>query len=292
MQPTSHPPQKTESIESLISRLYAPKAFYARPIFELITRKEESIPALLKLVRETAKSYEQVPNDRCDFLIALYLLSYFREPLAFPEAIKWAKLPTEQSRRILDWHAHEGIQRWLISTYNGNLSAIKEIIEDEAGYIYARGSALKSLLGLVAQKALPREELIDYYRQLIQSALIKDSEFASFIAIGATHLHPEELYTELMTLFENGRIDYGYIHPEDVDEALNLGKEECLNFHIYSDQRLQPITDIQKNVSCIHIASASNGTPRRNDPCYCGSSKKFKRCCYPLLNAKGEYNHF
>jgi hypothetical protein len=54
------------------------------------------------------------------------------------------------------------------------------------------------------------------------------------------------------------------------DEAFRL---ECIRIRLEQDVELWP------------------DLPERNDPCLCGSGKKYKRCCQPLLEKEeAEYN--
>lgn len=35
-----------------------------------------------------------------------------------------------------------------------------------------------------------------------------------------------------------------------------------------------------------HVASISQRAILRNDPCWCGSGKKFKKCCWPRMQGE------
>ncbi len=286
--PSSRPIE--EDIEYYASRIYMPEAFYPGLITKLIEHKKLSTPLLLAILTETLEMYEgtddfeYIPDERCDYLIALYILSYFREPKAFALVIRFAQLAPEWNEKLLGDYVTESLVRWLISTYSGDLQAIKNVIENERLSKYARNAALKSLLGLFAENLLTRSEIIDYFQELARSDLVNNHEFATKLVMRATDLYPEELYQDIMDLFDKDLIEQFFINKEAVDYMLSLGKEECLNSRIYNQEYLKPITKVLSHVSTIHLHDNSVKLPGRNEHCYCGSYIKFKKCCYPLLN--------
>ncbi len=283
--------QLKEPVSSLIDYLNEPRGFFPGPIVEIIKRgKQESSPALLAVLEEVLEAhegydhFEYTPHEnRCDHFIALYILSYFREQKAFPYVIRFAELAPPWSRTLLGDHLTENLASWIISTYNGDFQAIKNVIENKNCYSYSRRAALRSLLGLFAQNMLSRQEIIDYYRELVRSPTVEDVDIAGKLALCATHLYPEELYDDIMNLFERDLIDYFDMNKKTVDDMLSLGKEACLKRNVYTSDYLQPITDVLKHVSFIHLHDETLKKPGRNEPCYCDGYKKFKKCCYPWL---------
>ena len=173
---------------------------------------------------------------------------------------------------------------WIVSTYNGDLQALKNVIENKNISPYARNEALESLLGLLTQKILTREEIIEYFSELFNSDLVKDHDFATFLVGTVTKIHPKELYQNISDLYDEDIIDHFWISKESVDEALSLGVEECIQRHIY--KLAEPIKEVLTHVSSINGKDDSLPKLGRNDSCYCGSTKKFKRCCHPFLTSK------
>jgi hypothetical protein len=127
---------------------------------------------------------------------------------------------------------------------------------------------------------------------------------------------------EIRALFEKDLIDPESIHPEDIDEALALGKEGALarlhgprhgfiddleqqmswmeGFHAPPDDQPDPIgspapalnpDDLPYSpiVGFEPLGDDDDMLPDtyvrpepkvgRNDPCICGSGKKYKKCC-------------
>ena len=100
--------------------------------------------------------------------------------------------------------------------------------------------------------------------------------------------------------YEEGYIEPGYIGWDDIQDALARGKEASLRF---LKDRYRMISDVEAAMSWWACFDKTEPAPRkklqsapaapagvilqavaaaqagRNDPCPCGSGKKFKKCC-------------
>jgi uncharacterized protein YecA (UPF0149 family) len=116
-------------------------------------------------------------------------------------------------------------------------------------------------------------------------------------------IYPEELYDALVDCFERELVDTFMIDKEDIDYSMRVGKEQILE-KLKADTHSQFIDDVISEMewwACFHPEPSStrsktipstgfdydrstNHKPRetkvgRNDPCPCGSGKKYKKCC-------------
>ncbi len=261
-------------------------------ILELIKHKSESIPLLLELVAYRLEDYKRRAEDYDDFVFSLYILAFLRERRAFPHIIKIARLPSSWIEKLLGDHMTEGLSSLIVSTYDGNFSALKNVIENVTLNIYARTSTLQSLLGLVATEQLSREDVIDYLKYLIHSSVIHDYELATVVMEVAVRLYPQELYNDLLTLFDRDLIETGFRDirsPADIDKALLMGKDDCID-KLYSDKYILPVINVVNRLAWCGYPDQEQifeSMPfirtlpkiQRNDPCMCGSGKKYKKCC-------------
>ena len=228
----------------LISELNRPQILTDDAILELIDRKDESAPALLDVVASVFNDYKVQAAQRVDFIFALYILSYFRESLAFPYVIDLALMPADWIEKILGDHESEGLASWLVSTYNGDLDAIKGVIENETAASSMRCAAIRSLVGLFAIGALSRESIIEYLKVLLGSDLVNDYEFATEVVCCARDLYPQELNSEIRDLMVRDMIDETVIGEGCIYDALIRDKQEWLKDHAYSGMYHLPITDV------------------------------------------------
>lgn len=54
--------------------------------------------------------------------------------------------------------------------------------------------------------------------------------------------------------------------------------------YTYADERMQKIANRIKRNNLVQYLEAGYPKPKRNDRCLCGSGKKFKKCCLPLIS--------
>jgi len=199
----------------------------------------------------------------------------------------------------------EDLNRILASVCQGDLSLIKQLIEDSKQNEFVRSAALKSLVVLYNGDQLTREELITYFQTLINDKLEQeeDPSFWGALANCCYDIYPEELYDALVDCFERDIVDVYMIDKEDIDRSMRMGKEQILaklkaNRHSqfiddvvtemewWACFRPEPSSTRSKTISSVGFDyhRPANSKPReakigRNDPCPCGSGKKYKKCC-------------
>lgn len=290
-------------------------------ITSAIDRQAEITPILLDLIKDIAAQKDNFLNyENKDNAIALFLLAQFREQQAFPYIMQLANLPEDAGEDFWGDLTTEHLTSFIVSTYNGDLQSIKNLIENRDAYVWSRISALNSLLGLFATQQLSRDEIIAYYRTIFASDWLKsdDDFFIDFFAYDVYKFYPQELYTQLVYLFDEGLADdciFG--GKEAIDDVLKLGMDACLKKYVYDDKYHLPITNLFDNVGrlyrevideddeydvddydndeeeeyddandkCRRVGCCVKQEPirvikiGRNESCPCDSGKKYKKCC-------------
>ncbi len=219
-----------------------------RPPTEAITAALEQqaaiTPSLLSILERVVAEPGSVKPGQMDHIFALYLLAKFRETRAFPLILSLAALPGELPEELLGDFITEGLARFMVSTFNGDLSGIKHLIENTQAYWWSRSMGLDSLIGLVAMNRLERETLIGYLRTWFHSPLTQDKNFTTALVNAASDLYPEELLPEIHQAFEQGQVDLDSIDQQRILEVLAQGKEACLLENVYKNNIHLPIEDI------------------------------------------------
>lgn|SRR3990167_7126079 len=301
----------TLSIEEILHNLN----HFESPLTDILIasteQKEALTPHLLKILEQTISYPEQVDANQMDYILGLYLLSKFRETKAYPLVIALASLPDGIPEVLLGDYITEALARFIVSTFNGDIQAIKNLIENEKANIWSRNEGLKSLVGLVALDQFKREELIDYLRNLFHSPLSQGEEFVTHLVNRAADLYPEELLPEINQAFKENKVDTYSVDQKWINRVLAQGKEQCLLTFVYKNQFHLPIDDIEEDTKWMQGFHQSdnlieptifeedddfkrkfifNINPTeayaremvkvgRNESCPCGSGKKFKKCC-------------
>jgi Protein of unknown function (DUF1186)/SEC-C motif len=300
-------------IENILRHFEDPNGrFPEKSLDSAIAQQEAITPHLLSILEKTISNFESVDDDKMDHIFALYLLSKFREKRAFPYIVELASLPGKWPENLLGDCITEALARFIVSTFNDDLGAIKKLIEDSSLNEWSRKAGLNSLLGLVALDQLGRDELIEYLRSLFRSPLADDDDFVTALVEIASEIYPEELMEEINEAFREDKVDTFCINRAWVERMFTLGKEKCLARYVYDDHFHLPIDDIEQAMLWMNAFRKEQpnrlkanqapqfdrwdladdesfevpmpyvrATPKigRNDLCYCGSGKKFKKCC-------------
>ncbi|MGR8999593.1 MAG: DUF1186 domain-containing protein [Gammaproteobacteria bacterium] len=299
------------TIEEILAKLdtYDYSTFQREALQAAILRQEAVTPALLSIIERIADNPQFLDEnpDYMGFMYALYLLAQFREKRAYPFIVHYfAQLGTDID--ALDATGDlvtEDLNRILASVCQGDLSLIKQLIEDPKHNEFVRSAALKSLLVLYNGGQLAREELITYFQTLIDDKLEQeeDPSFWGALVNCCSKIYPEELHDVLVDCFERELVDTDMINKDDLDHSMRLGKEQTLA-KLKTNRHTQFIDDVISEMewwACFDPEPPStrsktfpsagfdfhrptnNASKKtkigRNDPCPCGSGKKYKKCC-------------
>jgi hypothetical protein len=132
---------------------------------------------------------------------------------------------------------------------------------------------------------LSRDEVAAYYKSLFHGKISRTpSFFRGSLAVCCSNIYPEEMYEELKEAFREELIDESIIALEIIERDLAFGKEEVLAK--LSERRFGLIDDaiaamewwISFQESKPEPAQAKKKKIGRNDPCPCGSGKKYEKC--------------
>jgi len=274
-----------------IERLeYHEETFPRIALQNAINEKEAITPYLLDTIRESTLGIERLYHDSKYMLhfYALYLLSQFREEKAFPLIVDFFSTDSEMLDAILDDFITEGASRVLASTYDGNLSLLKGLVENKAVNEYVRSGAKDAMVILYLENQLTREEVIEYFRLLFTQQTFGDNDFlnSSLVCLCAD-LSTKELKPEIEAAFEADLIDPMFIELEDVHSSLNIAQDKAFKIlktnHHYTliDDTIGELATWASFQEEPETKNITKGKQKigRNDPCPCGSGKKFKKCC-------------
>jgi hypothetical protein len=276
-------------VQEIIEQLeFNDGTFPRKALREAIAKKEQITPILLQVLEESANSIEDLfeQEDYMAHIYAMFLLAQFRDKRAYPLIVDFFSTPGDTSLEVTGDVVTEDLDRILASVCGGDVSLIKQLAENEAADEYVRNAALESLVCLVATDQMPREEVLAYYKSLFKSNLSKQpSHFWDGLVSCCTDLYPEEVYPEIKQAFEEDLIDESFIDLDFVDRQLALGKEKILA-ELQSD-RYRLIEDTIKELewwACFQPPIQQQPIVKkkkvgRNEPCPCGSGKKYKKCC-------------
>ncbi|MBP1995773.1 hypothetical protein J2Z66_007415 [Paenibacillus eucommiae] len=296
-------------MEQLLQTIrYQEGKFPLNELQQIIERKEEAIPYLLEIMVHLKEDYKQVidrPN-RFDYIYAYYLLAQFQVKELYPILIDILSTTGDNAEDIFDDDITDSIGRILATVYNGDIDSLLSLIENEQANEYARGQGLIALVALVFKGELSREFVMDYLKQLMNGKIAEGNYYLNAeIVCCCDYLYPEEVYADIERMFEEDDVDL-LIDMDAIDKTLTRTKEEVLHSS-QNNNKFQLLTDTIKELegwACFQTTNfklrakapskvktgAAKSEPARNpavktekigrnDPCTCGSGKKYKNCC-------------
>ena len=273
-----------------------------------IEQRESITPELLRVLEAVAEDSVKFV-EREDYMLhdfALYLLAQYREQRAYAPIVRMFSAPGETPFDLFGDTVTEGLSRILASVYDGNPAPLRGLAESEQVNEFVRSAALDTFLVLEHTGQMPRAEVVEYFRSLFHGKLQRTHSYAwdGFVCAVAD-LPAPELLEEVRQAYAEGLIDDTVADLAGIERDIAAPKP-------WHRDRQRLITDAIAEMewwACFHPEDSwlkklpkletpvppppapppvSYVAPKplvrepkigRNDPCSCGSGKKYKKCC-------------
>ena len=282
-------------------------------LMEVQSNREEFIPELLESLDYAQQNAGRLYEEKSVYFFstyAMYLLAEFREKKAFPRLVALLQLPEEYLDFLVGDTLTEGFSRFLLCTYDEeNLHLLLDVIEDQDCYEWARVMAIEAYGLLYMNGFVVQEGFVSYLRDLIYNKLPSD-DCQVFTAIAgciidcrlyqmipdARFLYEDDRVDEMMNgkydsfldfMFNEYKLEKTYIDDTIAEmEWWACFKKESMEELPKKDfkELFQKFREAEKAQS--QISEQKKQKTGRNDPCPCGSGKKYKKCCYLLPQAQ------
>ncbi len=245
---------------------------------------------------------EVIPDEVSFGQHGIHQLAAWRETTAWPAIRSLFSLPGEGTFEFLGYVVTESGPVLLASVVGQRVHELRELFENQAVNSYCRGATLEALACLVAWGESPREDLVSYLQELLSGRLAESDRRGWSVAVNvASHLEAWNLLSWIESAFENHRVELDFITLDEVyyyrDCAEGSVWANFVKFHpritSVADATtwldFSPDFDDDEDEDAVpepppglisgsepYFAPAKVG---RNDPCPCGSGRKFKKCC-------------
>jgi len=270
-----------------------------------VEHRAEITPALLDSLRETPAQIMEREGSYFFNVFAMYLLAQFREKAAFELIVDHYAAITEAEDDLIDGVVTEGLCRILASLHPGDDTAIRHLIENPQTNEWVRGAAVRVYTSLLASGQTTRPEVVAYFRYLLDEGLERKwSHVWDALASACGDIHLEGLMPSLESAYAGGLVDPDFRSLDSLRRDSELTPEQALAnaFAHYTPliedtvQELSwwacfnpprpkpaqtPDTPSSVGTYATPIRATVTKGPKigRNDPCPCGSGKKYKKCC-------------
>lgn len=210
---------------------YNDGSFPREILLRAIAQREVIIPELLEILEYTCDNAETLAKEGkyMAHIYAMFLLAQFREPRAYPLLYNLLLKPFEFVDKLLGDMSTESLPNVLASTFDGDVSLLHKIIENEEIDEYVRGSALHTLVVLVAQGRISCDEVVEYFKLLFNGRLEREYSHVWNVLVGCSYyLYPEEIIREIERVYDEELVDPGYIEYFEIKVQLAQKKDIVL----------------------------------------------------------------
>jgi hypothetical protein len=252
---------------------------------------DDAAPGLLEALERFANGTDRSKKAANATFFILHLAGERRETRAFAPLCRLAR-EAKAAEAVLGDGVTSTLKRILISTYDGNLDALKGVIEAAGTDEFVRIGALEALAYLMATEHIAREEAEAYLLRLSMVALLGLEPWSDVVRqafarglISPMDMNDDNFREDLRRILTDpGRMaDFKANNIAPLKDAIG----ELSGWYGFSDPAKR---DQERHaVGREGAGRTSAATPQssaksfkgvgRNDPCPCGSGKKFKKCC-------------
>ena len=270
-------------------------------------RRADMAPMFVERIESFLAADSTALESQALFLI-FHLLGEWRETSAYRILARFLRCPREQIEEALGDSTTETSHRVMASVFDGDPHPIYDIILDANADEYVRARMCDALALLVLQGRLDRSEAASFLRDCWMSLQPREG---CYVWVGWESAMALLGLTELKSLVKEA-FDRGIIHPDwisygefeaDLEHAIQNPTEpwrawdgeftlfgdtieELSTWYRFSEEYKEERERV-RNASPAPLFPLFANEPitnplrgvGRNDPCPCGSGKKYKKCC-------------
>lgn len=288
------------NLDELIKELKTEDKNFKYELVEKIRNNKKEMSSLL--LDELKKTIDSLDTEKMDVpmsaIYCIFLLAEFEVKEACPLLLKLVSMSKTSALYYLGDGVMEPFTSIMASVYDGNINNLNEIIENKKVDYYTRERVLSVYEYLYQNDMINKDDLIKYLRKLIELYIDSFDGIFDEITDIVIHCHLFEMLKDLKRLCYLDLVDPGYrgVYDDFIDDIFNydyddkmekISKiEDYMATWSYFNNRKEK-TDFKKlkesfkefveNDIVEHTIDYSK--IGRNDPCPCGSGKKYKKCC-------------
>jgi hypothetical protein len=290
-------------VNEILSNLSVAEGLPRGPLEQAIARPEAVTPEFLGILERFVDDPEGRWADRDAVFFIVHLLAQFREKRAYPLLMRLLAWDPERLDEVLGDAITSTVPRLVVSLFDGDPAPIHRVIENPEADQYVRSGLFEALAYLVHIGKTDREETAKYLLDVYWSLQPQGS---SFLWVGwqsaISMLGLVDFRSLVRKAFASGKIDpsiMGYEHfASDLHDTIVGLRDEarlCRDHGPFDDtigefsswSFAQPESARDDDYLGRLLNSVATPMPAvnkfrdvgRNDPCPCGSGKKFKKCC-------------
>ncbi len=268
--------------------------------------RDTMAPVFVGLVERLANQQraEMREDDITALIPVFHMLGEFQEPRAYRPILQLLRQPSNTLDYLLGDAVTETGFRVVAGTFDGDLQPLLDFILDNDADVLARSSMMDALVLIALLYPEERDAVTGYFRNFRRHCKDEETDLLIGWMEAVADLGLADMEPELRATFEAGLIPAEYCVADEVLSDLKSSADsggitvnsryrsglitdtiaELSKWHGYSDAYLaRQKREGKRNASRAMpwAETFMHETPPvgRNDPCPCGSGRKYKKCC-------------
>ena len=288
-------------ITAAIKKITYRSQIFPKEAFRVITENEEAAkPYLREALEKAIQEQTDLDGDYQLHFYALFLLGQFQDKAAFQKITELVSLPPDVVDYLIGDTITSGLSDILYNTYDGNLTQLKQMVADTKIDEFVRADALEVMGQLYLDGEISETDWKSFLAQTIHDAQEYD-HVCNKIADLICRCHFVDMLPEIRYMFDHDLMDEGdlgdydscvdFMFKYDEDEEPFCKKpinaaEYLKSWAMFTDGDTKIPDMSEKDLEKMFRAMERTLNPPmrkqkigRNNPCPCGSGKKYKFCC-------------
>ena len=276
-------------------------------IQEVREHRDLMVPRLIELLREvTSAARDGDIRDGNAHFFAIFLLTEFKAKEAFPAILEVFSLPGDLPFDLFDDAVTSTFARILAQFAGDRPELLDTLIADRQLNEFVRWEAAQCYLYLVRDGRLQRDEAVLRLQNHLRRTIEKgDEEIIGGLICVLNSFLPKEAIEDIEEAYRLGLVESVLIDIQDVERSIAEGEawfrkelehcpdtgipdtiEELRHWAAFSEEPARrrvppPHFSASRETNELVPETAPTRSQRigRNEPCICGSGKKYKKCC-------------
>lgn len=290
--------------EQVLSDFASPLGLPEQAILFSLAHPDNVVPQFLEILRQSSDGEVLDDNEMRQIFLIVHVLGELDEKRAFGPLLDLLSSGNDYVENIFGDATTETLPQILISTFDGDLGRVHEMIASAELDEFIRSAAFTLWTYLALTGVISRKNAHDYLAGFPTAVGPPDGDYLWIDWAGAIAcLQLEALTDNVLSAFADGRIGQSLFGistfvPDDFHRDMKAAKNALDRKKLIRIRGLRPfrgtIETLSRWAEFIEETNQSTSEPAttyprtqenpyrnvgRNDPCPCGSGKKFKKCC-------------
>jgi hypothetical protein len=290
---------------ALIGALAHSEGLPREAIRQCIARRDEMVPIFLGMLSDYVDDRYAIDDDEGALFLIIHIMGELGEQRSFAPLMNLLAGDPKRVETVLGDAITENLKQILISVFDGDTDRLYRVMNNPNADEFVRAAVFEAWTYFVAAGRIDRLEAEQYLSSCLSTLQPQEENYVWVAWVDAVaHLGFAGLTGMVRNAFELGRIGPMTILFDEFEEILEAASRADDPVAFVEKERIHPFSDVigvlsrwygfseeylrkEKETEYakrqpIQVTDPITNPHRnvgRNDPCPCGSGKKYKKCC-------------